>query len=185
MNTDMSCNMLADLHAVKTLKNYVPYQRSQFSLLAKLLVTAPRPPVESLAEEAQHYWHCIWANGLSEETGKAKPLTLWRDETAISWSWLSHRGHPSPSWLSSLKFKFSSLCTLPVSGLWSTQLPWTLTSTAEVRNEKQPEISFQRVIDCRPAPISQWQWHAFGATPWSPDLQTDGMCQLERALSCL
>lgn len=54
MNTDISCNMLADLPAVKTLQNYVPHQRSQFFLLAKLLVTAPRPPVESLAEEAQH-----------------------------------------------------------------------------------------------------------------------------------
>lgn len=54
MNTDMSCNTLADLPAVKTLQNRGPFQWSQFSLLAKLLVTAPRPPVASLAEEAQH-----------------------------------------------------------------------------------------------------------------------------------
>lgn len=54
MNTDMSYNTLAGLPTVTTLQNYVQYQRSQFSLLAKLLVTAPRPPVESLAEEVQH-----------------------------------------------------------------------------------------------------------------------------------
>lgn len=54
MNTDMSCNILADLPAVRILQNYVAYQRSQFSLLAKLLVTAPQPRVESLAEEAHH-----------------------------------------------------------------------------------------------------------------------------------
>lgn len=53
MNTDMSWSMLADLFTVRSLQSDVPYQRSQFSLLAKLLVTAPRPPVESLAEEAQ------------------------------------------------------------------------------------------------------------------------------------
>lgn len=54
MNIDMSCNALADFPTVKTMQNYVQYQRSQFSLLAKLLVTAPQPPAESLAEEAQH-----------------------------------------------------------------------------------------------------------------------------------
>lgn len=54
MNTDVSYNTLADLPAVTTLQISVPYQRSQFSLLAKPLVTAPRPPVESLAQEAQH-----------------------------------------------------------------------------------------------------------------------------------
>lgn len=54
MNTDMPRNTLPDLPAVRSLQICVPYQRNQFSLLAKLLVTAPRPPVESLAEEAQH-----------------------------------------------------------------------------------------------------------------------------------
>lgn len=53
-NPDALCDTLADLPAVKTGQNYVPYQRSQFSPLANLLVTAPQAPVESLAEEFQH-----------------------------------------------------------------------------------------------------------------------------------
>lgn len=54
MNTDMSCNMLADLPGVRTLQRYISNQRSHFSLLAQLLVTTPQPPVELLAKDAQH-----------------------------------------------------------------------------------------------------------------------------------
>ena len=53
MNTDVSYNTLPDLPAVKTVHISVPHQRSQFTLLAMLIVTASWPPVESLAEEAQ------------------------------------------------------------------------------------------------------------------------------------
>lgn len=108
MNTDVSCSILADLPAVRILQNYVPYQRSQFSLLAKLLVTAPQLPVESLAEEA-HHTDTIWTNSLSEETGKARPRTLWRDMWVTScWMLIRLEGRPSESQLNiSPKIKIS------------------------------------------------------------------------------
>lgn len=51
MNTDVSCNTVGDLPAVET---ELISCRSPFSVLEKLLVTAPWPPVESLVEEAEH-----------------------------------------------------------------------------------------------------------------------------------
>ncbi len=84
MNTDTSRNMLADLPAVKTLQNYVPHQRSHFSLLARLLVTIPRPPVESLVEDAQHTDTLLEQMSSLEETGKAKPITLRRETRLLA-----------------------------------------------------------------------------------------------------
>lgn len=122
----MSCNILADLPAVRILQNYVPYQRSQFSLLAKLLVTAPQPRVESLAEEA-HHTDTIWTNSLSEETGKPKPQTLWREMwVATSWILIKSQGRASKSQLnindkikmSLLSSVFSSVSLNPCPQLW-------------------------------------------------------------------
>ena len=46
----------------------------------ELLVTAPEPPMESLAEEAQHA-DTPSAQRASQKTGQAKPLSVEKDET--------------------------------------------------------------------------------------------------------
>lgn len=62
-------------------------------------------------------------------------------------------GHPSPSRLSSLKFKFISCYTLSLFSPRPSQVPWTPTSAAEVRNGKTSWDPFLKVIDCHPVLI--------------------------------
>lgn len=122
---------------------------------------------------------CKALNYVERETRLWAPAA---DEVTGGWG----GGSPSPSWLSSRKFKFTSCCTPSLFSPGPPQFPWALTSAAEGRNEN-PKLSLWKWLTA----LLLWfhnqvdVWHAFGATPWSPDLQTDGMCQLERALSCL
>lgn len=114
MNTDMSWSTLADLPAVKTELCTIP----EDSILSSgyPLSDSSSTACGIISWRGSAYWPSIWTNGLSEETGKTKPLTHSETWDCELLKLIKSPGAPkSPRWLSSLEFKFFSSNTITAS----------------------------------------------------------------------